>query len=45
LGEYPNALVMKGRVFPIFVAFERTKNGKEMMHVFKSLRGKIRNQL
>jgi hypothetical protein len=39
LGEYPNASIMKGRVFLIFLAFERTENGKERMHVLKSLQG------
>ncbi len=40
MGEYLDASFTKGRVFPIFVAFERTENGQEMMHVFKSLRDK-----
>jgi hypothetical protein len=39
LGEYPNASIMKGKVFPIFVASERTENGEERMHVLKSLQG------
>jgi hypothetical protein len=30
---------MKGKVFPLFVAFERTMNGKEKMHVLKSIQG------
>jgi hypothetical protein len=37
LGEYPNASIMKGTVFPIFVAFERIENGQGRMHVLKSL--------
>jgi hypothetical protein len=39
LGEYVDASVMKGKVFPFFVAFEMTMNGKEKMHVLKSIQG------
>jgi hypothetical protein len=39
LGEYLHASIMKGKVFPLFVAFEMTKKGKERMHVFKSIQG------
>jgi hypothetical protein len=37
LGEYLDASAMKGKVFPFFVAFQMTKNGKERMHVLKSI--------
>jgi hypothetical protein len=39
LGEYPNVSIMQGKVFPIFVASEMIENGKERMHVLKSLQG------
>jgi hypothetical protein len=39
LGEYLDASIMKGKVFPFFVAFEITKKGKERIHVFKSIQG------